>query len=1545
MKTIFKLISYSILITAYLVVFLSVSTFLVSQTDWFHDFVKEKITTIANENLNGKLEIDSIGGNFFSRINLENVKLICENDTLVSVKKIELHYMPVFALIKNINIASLDLIDPTIHLQTLKDGSLNFSKLSKPSAEPEKPDTVNSGSGFTPEKITLKSLRIENGNFVFDEEVKSINKDDRIMNFHDLNFADLNLWLSGSYSKKKMIFDLNKFSFKEKKSNYVLKELKFKTQFESNKLLLSDFKLETDSSDIAIDAGIQFMKPLQFDSTFKENLQYARLEAEVNLAPFNFYDLLVFVPQVNMLKNKVSIDVKASGSLDTLLAEKVKIKIGRQTFFNANGKLFHLLDSDRLFMDVGITDGKIAYSDVHQLLPVYAIPSFEHAGVLSLSASYNGRPKKFNGEAEIKSQKDGEIKATAFLDFTNSIPEYRTSVSTHILNLKPFLNNNDAVRSNLNISTEISGKGFKLEEIESSGKISIQSSFYETIPVDQAEIFIDAKNQSVNLKSNINSYFAELDLSGTISKNEHAYLFDILLDGRRLNIENLVPQLSKSKINFTSHTNLELNESVAVDSKINFTQLNIDNGKFSPVEMNLNFEMIPGKKTNLTIGSDWLDAEVKATNDFAYWIKCLNATISNLKIMRSDSVETVVSDFSFLHDTTESIDWKWKIKNIKSLVALIKQPELNVLGSGNGFVSTNGKFLTNKFEVNLDSVAYGNSVEVHQAFLKGDMDSLNIEKLLDYAKGNLKITVGELITGERNWGKLNLESYGLKNRGSYFLDLKDKSNLLSLNSYGFINAYGDSVNLDIDSLSVVSDISNWKLLKPTGISLSRHAFKIDTLLLKSKDQSIFMLGELNEEGSKEAVIEGKNIEISPIVTTFSSGFNFPPNGKFDFKVSAFGYLNDPSVELKLNSTQISIAGNKYGQLEGNVVYDGGYVDAKAYLKNEDQKNVVTLSGLIPLKKSENILDGENTSYHLTVEDFRLELLKGFIPKILDIGGSLSGQIDYEETPLSDYSLGGSVEIKNGNFRLEINNVLYSDISGSATLQNNIVNIKDLEATSPNNGKARMYGSVELEDFIPTKNYNMNLVLTDFLVLNKAQSLENTVYGTVEVQGLLRMRGGFEQSNLTGNLKLKNTDIGIFSGAANDRAFLNEDSFITWVGKNQETEISRSDSEQTQKTNMLFSYKKRDRLFRTGFNAYVQIEPSQNTQFALILNRATGEKLETTVGGNLLFQYQRETPLMTGNLTVISGGYGFYTAKFQVQKDGEIRWSGDIADPELKLTAQTTLIRNREVSASASSTEGDNNSSDSKTQKESNLITIGIEGTASVPKFTYDIVSTLDDGQSKTAASSPLLRDNVTANIISLIVLNQWANDPWATQGQRNFSSVGSSDITNSGYNALFGTLSNHLARYLNSADSKIKFVNFQVQKDNKGLTENVEFSGGYELNESWTFSGGVNYNPNSNNAAATAAANSNPLNFSLRVENKITDNLSWELYREYNPYTFTRVTTDDPVTYGISLFYRKRFYYWNELNPFRKEEKNGETKPAERKSETGASPVPEKSGQ
>lgn len=1528
MKTFFKIITYFLFLLTYVLLFTIAGAMIFSQTEYCKKLIKENIVTMLNQGVNGEIKFSSIEGNLFSRLTLENPLVTDSNgDTLISVAQVNINYMPLFLLTGQLNISNFEIVRPDVRFLIDENGKTNFDGLIKEDSTSSVDTLSSNNSESFIKRIRVKSIAIKQGKIWFaNGEHTKHNIIPQTFDYDHFQFDSLNLALGLNYKSDLTTLEIFEFNLKEKISSFAIQELSLKLKMKNNQLLdISKLIVKTDHTSIDFIGKMNFVQPITTDTLFVEHLKDAKLNAEVSLTPFDFKDLYTFLPVVDMLKGPVNVSTKVSGSLDTLRVDELKLKLGLKTKLSATGKLFHLLDADLLSMDVRISNGKVFNNDIQALLPTIGIPSFEKVGLLEVDAHYFGEPLRFAYDAKLNSESHGEVFAFGNFDFTKDDAAYSANLKAKNVNLAKWLNDEN-LTSNINLNGEVAGKNFTFDDLVLKGSFHLDQTQFQTYKIDNADLEIEGQKEKTTLNLQLSTYFADMSVEGTVNKLDTLFSFDLNSTVRRLNVNGLAAILAKTKIDFAAKSNIVLGSNyLATITDIDINRFTVGSNPFDTGNKylgKLHLDALLSEKDNhLDIKSDYLDAQFSSSQTLPYWQNWFKLSMSSLSFM-VDSTQAGDEINEELLGTNSVLDWNWKIKNAEPVMALLKQDHFNISAEGKGKVSTKNQMLSNQFSIKVDSVTVNNSITVFGLNLTGKIDSISSRSQLDSISGKINLTTNKIITGDRLWGSAEFETNLKNNKGNFKFSVNDPNNLLSVDTNGKLKFYSDSIIVDLKKLDIHSVLAAWTLDHKSQLRLTQSSIGVDSLQISSKKSRISLIGELSEDGTKEMVLLGTNMEIAPIINIFNPGFILLPEGQFSFKAYAYGERSDPSVEINLDSSPIKIKGNDYGKISGIANLADKNFDIDISLLDEAQYKMIEIVGIFP-NQDDSIK--ANNSFDVALNNFNLGLLRGFIPTVVEIGGVANANLHIEQIE-EVKEIVGNLVLSNGSLRLESNNVLYSDITGKVSINNNFVNIAGVNFNSPNDGKAQLFGTFELENFIPMKGYNLTLVLSDFLILNKVQDSDSKVYGTVSMQGQLKLRGGYEQSNLNGNLKLKKAEIGLLSGSANDRTFLNEYSFINF------TSAKSVNTDSTDENLTLFKYKKKEKTFLSGFNAFIQLDATQNADFSLLLNKATGERLETSASGNLTMQYQRENLTLTGVLNVLSGKYDFYTAKFVVQDDGFIRWGGNTFDPELKLVAKTNLIRQR---PSPSNSE--------ENIAENNTLSINIEGQATAPKLSYDILSQLADGQTKSPATSPTLRDNIAANVISLILINQWANDPWVQNTGRNFSGVGTDDIiSNTGYNALFGTLSNHLGRYLNSADNKIKYVNLNVQ-GNRGVTENWGISGGYEINDKWTFVGGFNYGigiAGQNLTTQNQAAQKN-LNLSFRVENKITENLSWDIFQDYDPYSFDP-DMDNQTIYGVSLFYRKRFYHWKELNPFTKNEKENTTNPITRKTETGAPPDPEK---
>ena len=136
----------------------------ISQTSTFRDFLRTKITDIANSSLNGQLYIGKIEGTILTSLSIKEISLTdSDNSTIFYSGNIEIKLDPFQLLTKKILIRDIIVKDAQFSLLQNEDGRWNIETLGTPSEEVEEEPDEESSFPFI---IQVNNLDLNNMQFI-----------------------------------------------------------------------------------------------------------------------------------------------------------------------------------------------------------------------------------------------------------------------------------------------------------------------------------------------------------------------------------------------------------------------------------------------------------------------------------------------------------------------------------------------------------------------------------------------------------------------------------------------------------------------------------------------------------------------------------------------------------------------------------------------------------------------------------------------------------------------------------------------------------------------------------------------------------------------------------------------------------------------------------------------------------------------------------------------------------------------------------------------------------------------------------------------------------------------------------------------------------------------------------------------------------------------------------------------------------------------------------------------------------------------------------
>ena len=699
-----KVLKYLLILTAG--IFLLIILFLLfTQTSLFRKVVKDKFAEFAASQWNVQIEIEQIDGNFYSNLELLDVSISKNSDTLLSFSSLKVDYNIWDLLNRQITADTVLLKNPLINIWQNTDSTWNFIELfrtkNKSTSKEKKPFKF---------VINANYVAIQNGTITASTFIDLI----------PTSLTGLNIEVDGMYRTNEILANLRNMNFETVNPALNVKELSTGFKMVDKEFVAESLILRTSGSNIFIDADY---RALDF---FRANIIASPVDKE-ELAVFMPKLKLAFSPEIKtevLAENdstNAQIELKNGNQIITVdaqfhsLKKAVKDKTATVPFF-VDALFKDVIPEQWIEMDStnSTINGEIKLNGSHLLN--YKLPIKVDAN-LANSIYYERVFNKFmitgtltnnNIETEIELQTNNtKAKIEGNLTNLTSLPVYNVSIITDGLNLTSFIPEIDSTILNAHIFAN--GEGFSNSIRKIDATVQLDKSTVYKIPVNSANMKIRMDKQEIFIDS-LNVLLVGGFASGTGNFNiDTKYLSsDVHVDVDSLSFLNNIIELPVSFKSITADANIKgLPSDLAFsgDARI----INAEGYSMKLDELKTTFEGKLKKdttniKANLSaiqlktepIVWDTINAEIEYLNNKivaeinALWNDTLNATIKT-KIDLGDTItvelpmleaKTIFSHY-YLSDTLQSFQITKEVLNIENLwIKDYNQPDLNFRLSG-----------------------------------------------------------------------------------------------------------------------------------------------------------------------------------------------------------------------------------------------------------------------------------------------------------------------------------------------------------------------------------------------------------------------------------------------------------------------------------------------------------------------------------------------------------------------------------------------------------------------------------------------------------------------------------------------------------------------------------------------------------------------------------------------------------------------------------------------------------------------------------------------
>ncbi|HIP49304.1 MAG TPA: translocation/assembly module TamB [Lutibacter sp.] len=1327
-----------------------------------------RLTDYVNNKYDTDIEIEKIDLSYVGKVKLINVAINdSKSDTIIYANNLKTSLLSLKKIIKgNLELGTVHLTDAVVIQRTYKgeeDDELKkfinaFKKKNndKPSKFKLSSDLVvlNNGRYTLYDKNKQIDPIVSYKNIFGKVESFKIKGSDLVGNVRDLQFMDIN-----GLDVKYMATD---FSYTKTQMQYL------------------NTRLKTHTSTIETDIVMDYK-----DGDLSNFIEKVQITAEIKKGIVSLKDARAFYSELGT-KDVFRFTANIKGTLENFLIENLKMKTDQKAVIRGDLRLINSFKKEKGFeLVANIKHLESDREHLSKLLPNIlgkTLPeSFNLLGHFSMKGTSHITEKNINAKLNIAAD-IGNIQSNLKITNINNINQanYKGTISLRDLKLGELIG--DPLIGNFSMDSEVHGKGFSLEHLDTKIKGKILKHQYKGYTYQNIDVEGTVKEKLFSGTIKADDPNIKFNFSGLADLSKKRYKFDFTshVDFANFNKLNLFKRDSiailKGDIKMVMIGN-------TLENMVGFIQF--DNATYTNQLQDFNFKdfnvistVIDSVQTLKINSKDIINGQIKGR--FKY---------KDLGKLAQNAFGSIYTNYqAFEVNSNQHLDFKFKVFN---QVVAVFFPDIQ-LGAN---TSIKGKINSDKniFKLTFKSrevLAYDNYIEK----IRLQIDNKN-------PLFNTQFSAKKIETKQYTVADIDLVNITLNDTLRFRSEFKGGKNLkdkYNLDFYHTINEKNQSIigfkksDITINNhkwfLNPNKDQNNKIIIDNTNGNITYHDF-----LFASSGQELLFNGEQQGSDYQNFNIDLDRINLSEII---------PKIDKFDLK----GLINGGIWIEKKNNTYIPTAdiqlldfyindelqGDLIGEIKGTNTKRKYEIDV--FLEKEEE-NYITAKGNFDLKEKNPTINLDINFNH-----FKLNVLNAIGNGVMEnIRGTISGDSSIKGL-LANPDFSGLLSVQDAGMYFPYINVDYSLDNNSKVKLNNQSFILDeaIVYDSLYKTSGTLTGSISHNYF---KKWFLDLQINteNLLAINTPEEENALFYGTGFLRGAASFTGDTDNVNIAINGSSNpGTEITI---PMSDIQTVETSSLIHF--KTPETNEKETTQSIREKLSERFD----------GVTMDFNLEITNDASLQIVIDQATGSSLQGTGNGTIQMDIDTKgTFNMYGNYIVNEGFYNFkygsglINKPFTVKKGGSISFNGDPYKAELDIEAVYSTKANPE----AILTEYTGTLRipvNLNTKLTGELFNSRQDFSINIPNASLDLASELDF----------VLNDKDTGNMmiqfVSLLVTGSFFNE------DKNLRYTGAS-AGSEGITTVTSLISNALLDVFSDPDDKIQFGFDYIQGNKITSTEN-----------------------------------------------------------------------------------------------------------------------------
>lgn len=1313
-------------------------------------FVSQKAASYLSKELNTTVSLSSIYIKPFSSIVLRELYIQdLEQDTLFFVDEFsaKLDFQSIRA--SKIVLNDVEVKRGKLFLKKYENNTTNLAFIINYFRSPETERKTKKGIRVLFPKLTFQEMDMRYQDYARKEVERGVNYGD--VHLFSLTGRMKNIDFETHLFKA----DIEGVTFKEK-SGLEVKKLNARTIIDSNYMEFGELDLVLNNS------RIRDYVRFDYDSfkDFSDFISKVKIIGELKSSKINSVDIAYFAPEVLVTQFDVLMTGQLSGTVDDIHGKNVEMRTGKETWINGDLKIKGLPKIENTLFELELSRLRSSTRDLEVLIghwsnkDKFELPDvFERLGKIDYKGRVTGFYNNFIGQG-ILTTALGDLITDINLDIRNQ-GVYSGEVFSPSFDVGQFLELPDVGMASFR--AHVIGQGLSAERLREELKGSIA--------------FID-----------YNGYrYRDIDIDGM-------YLNDVFSGDISVDDENLVLDFNGNL--HLSATNFRYDFNAHID-KINLRELNLYNDSLSlSGDVDANFtgtslSTMDGRLLveNLSIrrpqDSTFVNSFLLYTEiEDEYRVLAIESGIANAKINGDFDLNTLPSYFkritkSYIPSLStiikdggkQEFDFELELKDFEP-IALVFMP---------GVAIPDEVFVTGKFSTERNTAALTGYIPLI-TYKKVRINHLIFDQTTSPDALNLFITADRIDIADSLYiQNINMAAVLRQDSLNFNIKLSDLTAKNQLDLNGLVE-FDEHIPARLTLLpsNVIINQQDWKILDKVKLDFEEGKTMINGLEFSQGMQKVVINGAVSKNEEDKLTIDFNDFLLSTL-NPLSNPFGVDLEGELNGKVEVSSLLFQPYILTNIQAKNIYYNHTELGDMAVRAGWDRSkrLVDMNMEITHHNEKTM-EVSGTYDPDQETSPLD-----LQVKMDKGELVLFQPFLKKLVsELKGTSTADLKVNGTVFKP-SISGTIDLQNASFIVNYLKTRYT-INERVEVEDSKILLKSLHIKDDFKNQAIANGTVDMSTPL-NPDIQVDVNSTNFMVLNTTAKDNPLYFGIAYGTGTFSFHGPTDDMNIA--ISAATSKGTIVSLPLNSSEMISDKDFISFVSK---------DSTSTAKKVNYFQ----------GLTMTMDliVNPEAKAVIFTDLGRLSGNGeglLSMKISSLGDFE-------MFGDYTISDGEFeftaqDFINKKFEINRGGSIRWTGNPKEAQINLTAVyevRTTVQPLYMAA------GRGTGTDQRVMTQAEMI---LKGSLLHPDINFAINFPTDSYIKDELQSYLSDANNVNQQALSLIIRRSFAPGT-GTVLTRELNTT----VLSAGTELAFNQLNNIISQSLN-----LNFVDFNIRSFNE----------------------------------------------------------------------------------------------------------------------------------